>query len=211
MNILLVVLAIIASPFILLFVLGGLMASKQGSDKQRRARAVVALSQMTEEQRNCLLDIFSAYKENDTQAANKAADKASPKDVEFLANFFNFNNRPSEYKSGTLGMANWVVFRDKLMGLGYSKEVSKILPVVILDNYNEVLEKMIKVKQEKRRAAKVTILGEELDPDNQPKLYEWALRNPETLERQLKSIAYAWHEGSVRSAILALESDLNHG
>ena len=55
------------------------------------------------------------------------------------------------------------------------------------------------------------MLGETIDPDNQPKLYEWALSNPNTLERQLKSIANAWHDGSIRSAMIAFESDLEHG
>jgi len=66
---------------------------------------------------------------------------------------------------------------------------------------------MSKIKKEKP----IEILGGLIDPDNQPKLYKWAVSNPETLERQLGSIAKAWHEGNIRSAILALESDLEHG
>jgi hypothetical protein len=57
----------------------------------------------------------------------------------------------------------------------------------------------------------INILGEYVDPDNQPILYQKALNNKEGLERQLKSIADAWHEGSVRSAIISFESDLEHG
>jgi hypothetical protein len=56
----------------------------------------------------------------------------------------------------------------------------------------------------------IKIFGETIDPDNQPKLHEWALSNPDTLERQLKSIANAWHEGSIKSAIISFESDLTH-
>jgi hypothetical protein len=58
---------------------------------------------------------------------------------------------------------------------------------------------------------KIKILGETVDPDNMPILYQKAQSNPEELERQLKSIATAWHEGDIRSAMLALESDLEHG
>lgn len=57
----------------------------------------------------------------------------------------------------------------------------------------------------------VEILGEMIDPGNQPILYRKAKVNKPELERQLKSIAEKWHEGSVRAAILALESDLEHG
>lgn len=56
----------------------------------------------------------------------------------------------------------------------------------------------------------IKVLGELIDPDNQPILYQKALANKEELERQLKSIANAWHEGNVRAAILSLESDLAH-
>lgn len=57
----------------------------------------------------------------------------------------------------------------------------------------------------------ISILGERIDEKNFPKLYNWAKNNPETLESQLKSIAKAWHEGSIMSAMQALESDLRHG
>ena len=55
-------------------------------------------------------------------------------------------------------------------------------------------------------------VGKELiDPDNHPILYEKAQKNKPELVRQLKSVAEKWHEGNLRSAILALESDLQHG
>ena len=57
----------------------------------------------------------------------------------------------------------------------------------------------------------ITLLGEDIDPDNMPILYHKALVNPAELERQLSSIANAWHEGDIRAAMLALESDLQHG
>ncbi len=57
----------------------------------------------------------------------------------------------------------------------------------------------------------INILGESIDPDNMPRLYNWAKTNPETLERQLKSIANAWHGGSIRAAMIAFEMDLGHG
>ncbi len=60
------------------------------------------------------------------------------------------------------------------------------------------------------KKSKIKILSETVDPDNMPILYQKALTNPEELERQLKSIANAWHGGNVRSAMLALESDLEH-
>lgn len=57
----------------------------------------------------------------------------------------------------------------------------------------------------------IEILGEFIDPDNMPILYRKAVINPEELKRQLKSIAEAWHQGNIRAAMIALESDLEHG
>jgi len=54
----------------------------------------------------------------------------------------------------------------------------------------------------------IVVLGVELDKENFPILYDWAKRNPETLARQLQSIAYKWHEGDLNMAAICLESDL---
>ncbi|PIX74387.1 hypothetical protein CO083_03840 [Candidatus Roizmanbacteria bacterium CG_4_9_14_0_8_um_filter_34_12] len=58
---------------------------------------------------------------------------------------------------------------------------------------------------------RISILGETIDKENFPILYKWAKDNSETLEQQLKSLADKWHEGSIISAMQALESDLEHG
>ncbi|MCL4384180.1 hypothetical protein M1116_01910 [Patescibacteria group bacterium] len=55
---------------------------------------------------------------------------------------------------------------------------------------------------------KVTILGEVITKKDLPKLYKWAKENPATLVEQLKSIADKWHEGNIRSALIAFEMDL---
>ena len=60
-------------------------------------------------------------------------------------------------------------------------------------------------------AKPIKILGEPIDPDNCPILYGKAKTNKIEFEKQLRSIADTWHEGSIRSAIIALESDLGHG
>jgi len=57
----------------------------------------------------------------------------------------------------------------------------------------------------------IAILGVTIDKENFPILYKWAKENPETLETQLKSIADKWHNGSITSAMQALESDQEHG
>jgi len=62
-----------------------------------------------------------------------------------------------------------------------------------------------------KKGKPIKVLGEMIDPDNMPKLYSWAKGNPETLDTQLKSLAYKWHNGSIGAAMQTLESDLEHG
>lgn len=56
-----------------------------------------------------------------------------------------------------------------------------------------------------------TVLGETFSARHFPRLLDMYRASPENLERQLRSIANAWHEGSVASAAAAFESDLQHG
>lgn len=54
------------------------------------------------------------------------------------------------------------------------------------------------------------VAGLELSKRHFPILYRAYLRDPQWLEKQLRSIANAWHEGSLDAAAQALESDLEH-
>ena len=56
-----------------------------------------------------------------------------------------------------------------------------------------------------------TILGETFEVRYFPHFYAMYKAGPDNLERQLKSIADKWHDGSIVSAVQALESDLGHG
>jgi S-DNA-T family DNA segregation ATPase FtsK/SpoIIIE len=56
----------------------------------------------------------------------------------------------------------------------------------------------------------IQILGKEIGSVNMPILYKWAQTHPDTLAAQLQSIANAWHEGDIGSAMIAFESDLAH-
>ena len=57
---------------------------------------------------------------------------------------------------------------------------------------------------------KATILGEEITSEHYPIMVEKAKADIVATEQMVKSVAEAWHEGSVVSALQALESDLQH-
>lgn len=54
------------------------------------------------------------------------------------------------------------------------------------------------------------LCGETFSREHMPILYSMVQTNHENAERQLQSIANAWHNGSIVSAAQALESDMAH-
>src|SRR3989344_1526277 len=100
MNIIvLVFLALLCIPF----AIGVIKAATQGSDKKRRAHAIIALSQMSEEERTVLIGIYSAYKNKDITKANNVVNSARPDVISSLVKFHGFDNRPLEFSSGKAG------------------------------------------------------------------------------------------------------------
>jgi hypothetical protein len=57
----------------------------------------------------------------------------------------------------------------------------------------------------------ITILGEEFKREHIPKIAAMIDNDRANAEAQIKSIADAWHGGSIVGAIQAFESDLAHG
>lgn len=143
MKWILLVLFIPLAFFAVVFLLGMIGAATGGSDKKRRARALVSLSQMTEEQRVVLKNIYFAYKAGNIEKTNEMSQQIPTETLDFLLGFFGYDNRPAEYSSGNAGKLVWLNFENKLKNQGYSGVVSKIIPGIIMDNYNEVLDKMV--------------------------------------------------------------------
>ncbi len=56
---------------------------------------------------------------------------------------------------------------------------------------------------------KLTILGEEFERVHIPCVSRLFDTNPEHAKQTISSLAYLWHEGSIVSAVQALESDLS--
>lgn len=57
----------------------------------------------------------------------------------------------------------------------------------------------------------ITILGEQFDRTHIPKVAAMVDHDRANAERQIRSIADAWHGGNTVGAVQAFESDLAHG
>lgn len=55
------------------------------------------------------------------------------------------------------------------------------------------------------------LCGETFQIEYYPKIYAMVCADKFSAGEQLRSIADAWHEGSITSAAQAIESDLQHG
>lgn len=88
-------------------------------------------------------------------------------------------------------------------------ETTKIIAKGMVEGIRET-DFVFITKTMAKKEKSVVVLGEIIDQKNFPKLYEWAKTNPEWLETTLKSIA-SGTGGSITSAIINLESDLQHG
>lgn len=148
MNTILIVIAAISSPFVLAFIVGAVIAMYRGSDKKRRANAIVTLSQMDKESRDTLIKIYQAYKINSVEETDKIVKNTSIDILNSLENLFSYQMRPADYDSGIMGIRLWRSFENKLKKLGYTEVVSKIITGVTMDNYNEILDKIANTKKQ---------------------------------------------------------------
>lgn len=57
----------------------------------------------------------------------------------------------------------------------------------------------------------ITICGEEFERRHIPRVARMFDTSPENAAKTITSLAFLWHEGSIVSAVQALESDLAHG
>jgi hypothetical protein len=80
-----------------------------------------------------------------------------------------------------------------------------------LKNYLKIKERVIKNLEEYNEKKYIIILGEKFDSEKMPEISERMRENPSSTEKWIRSVADAWHEGDVVSAVRALESDLQHG
>lgn len=104
---------------------------------------------MDEHQRKALIDIYQAYRKNNIVRANDITNNLPSHITDFLISNFDYRNRPKEFSSGALGANTWIAFSNELKSMGYSDTVSLIIPLVVLDNYNEVLDKIIDKENDK--------------------------------------------------------------
>jgi len=79
------------------------------------------------------------------------------------------------------------------------------------EHRNKQHNKLMESYTRENNNQEISVLGVGLEKKYFPKLYQWAMSNPATLEDTLQSVADKWHNGNLTSAAQALESDLQHG
>lgn len=149
MKIILIITIIIVSIFVLVFLIGiiiGIVSkAAQGHKKNRRAHAIIILSQLSEELRYKMIDILLAHKKNDVTKINSIVDTIGLDILNQLLKLIGPENRPKEFSSGKFGdKLAWTVAEKLLQDQDYTINSSKIVAGIIHHDLDIVLMEMNK-------------------------------------------------------------------
>lgn len=133
------------SIFVLIFLIGLTSAAVLGQKKNRRAHAIILLSQLPEELRKKMIDILLAHKKNDAAEINSIVGTIGSGMLNQLLKSIGPENRPKEFSSGKFGdKLAWTVMENALQDQNYTINSSKIVAGIIHHDLDVVLIEMNK-------------------------------------------------------------------
>lgn len=127
MKIILIILFGILSVFIIIFLVGFVIAAVTNK-KREHAHSILLLSQLTEDTRNKLIDILFAYRNKDSDEMNRIICSIGKDELNSLISVLGPNNRPKHLSSGKFGdNLSWTAMENSLQEQGYTINSSKII------------------------------------------------------------------------------------
>jgi len=129
--------------FILIFLTGVISAAFLGRKKNRRAHAIVLLSQLTKELIEKMIDILLAHRTNNMEKINSIMSALGSDTLNQLLKLLRPENRPKNFSSGKFGdNLSWTAMEKALQDQDYTINSSKIVTGIILHNLDVVLMEM---------------------------------------------------------------------
>ena len=148
MKIILIIAIVIVSIFALMFFAGTISAAFLGRKKNRRAHAILLLSQLPEELVKNMMDILLAHKNNNVSEINRVTRTLGSDMLSQLLKSIGPENRPKEFSAGKFGdNLSWIAMENELQDRGYTINSSKIVTGIILHDFDIVLMEMNKKKK----------------------------------------------------------------
>lgn len=139
-TILIIIGVVIVLVFVLTFLMGAISAALLGNKKNRRAHAIVLLSQLPQGLIKDMVLISSAHKNNDIDEANKITSTIGSDALGRLFKLVGPENRSKEFSSGKFGDSlSWTAMENELQDRGYTINSSKIVTGIVLYDLDIVL------------------------------------------------------------------------
>lgn len=145
MNLVLIIVLIVLGIFVIAFIVGMVKASILGSNKRRYASALVVISQLSDIEREVLIDVYNAHKEKNLEKVNKIVESLDKTSLQSLLDICDPKNRPVDFSAGMSGNnLSWTVMEKEFQRVGYNEYASIILSGIIFNHYDDVLNKIAK-------------------------------------------------------------------
>lgn len=146
MKTILIILFGILSVFIIIFLVGFVVAAVTNK-KREHAYSILLLSQLTEDIRNKLIDILFAYGNKDSDEINRIICSIGQDELNCLISMLGPDNRPKDLSSGKFGdYLSWKAMENSLQEQGYTINSSKIITGIVLHGLDNMLSKLHRKK-----------------------------------------------------------------
>lgn len=132
--------SIVFIVFFAIFVFGFVSAAVLGNKKNRRNYAIFLLSQVAEDVRRKLINIWIEYSNNNIKEVNNISSNLGADNLDYLLNKLGPENRPKNFSSGKRrDVLSWNTMEKELQSMGYTINASKIITGIVLNDLDSVL------------------------------------------------------------------------
>jgi len=142
MKIILIILFCVLSVFIIIFLIGFVLAAATNR-KREYAHSILLLSQITEDTLNKLINILLAYRNKDSDEINRIICGIGKDELNCLISMLGPDNRPKDLSSGKfMDYVSWTAMENSLQEQGYTINSSKIITGIVLHGLDTMLLKL---------------------------------------------------------------------
>lgn len=129
------ILIIFVSFFIFGFVVAFIKNKKGDTFKKH---AFYLFSQLSENEKSIVKNMWLSFQQNDPESANKIANKLGSSEIQHISTLLDPANRPSELSAGNkLDHTTWIVYFNKAKEMNFDKVPSTIIAGVGLNGLEE--------------------------------------------------------------------------
>jgi len=142
LKILILIVTVIIGIFVIVFIAGFFVASRQSSTKKLHEWAKkVILNELSNNERNALEEIWLGFKQKNPKEAKETFSKLQQKEAENLRRICNAYYRPINFSSGKLmDTVSWISNYKTAIKNGFGKGESEIIAGIIMNGYEIVCE-----------------------------------------------------------------------